>query len=166
MRDRLNSTPILMLPEGLHGFVVYCDASRIGLDYVLMQREKVTAYASRQLKVQENNYPTHHLELATITLALNIWRHYLYGFYVDMFINHKQLKYVFTQKDLNLHRRRCLEILKDYHMNVLNHTGKMHVVVDTLNQLTMGSYSHVEDFKKELARDVHILVGLGVRLVD
>ncbi|KAH0784229.1 hypothetical protein KY290_003827 [Solanum tuberosum] len=78
-KDKLTSAPVLTLPEGTKGFVVYCDASRVGLGCVLMQHGKVIAYASRQLKVHEKNYPTHDLELAAVVFALKIWRHYLYG---------------------------------------------------------------------------------------
>ncbi|MCF7184096.1 hypothetical protein L3H42_11405, partial [Corynebacterium sp. MC-13] len=112
MKDKLVSAPILSLQEGLEGFVVYCDASRVGLGCVLMQKCKVIAYASRQLKVHERNYPTHDLELATVVFALKIWHHYLYGVHVDVFTDHKSLQYVFTQKDLNLRQRRWLELLK------------------------------------------------------
>ena len=89
---------MLTLPEGTKGFVVYCDASRVGSGCVLMQNENVIAYASRQLKVKERNYPTHDLELAAVVFSLKIWRHYLYGVHVDVFPDHKSLKYVFTQK--------------------------------------------------------------------
>ncbi|WMV55530.1 hypothetical protein MTR67_048915 [Solanum verrucosum] len=82
---------MLTLPEGTQGFVAYCDASRVGLGYVLMQNGKVIAYASRQLKIHEKNYPTLYLELAVVVFALKIWRHYLYGVYVDVFIDHKSL---------------------------------------------------------------------------
>jgi len=79
-----------------------------------MQNERVIAYASRQVKEYENNYPTHDLELAGVIFALKIWRHYLYGSLCKIFTNHKSLKYIFTQKELNLHQRRWLELLKDY----------------------------------------------------
>ena len=82
--------------------MIYCDASRVGLGCVLMQRGKVIAYASRQLKVHEKNYQTHDLELATLVFALKIWRHYLYGVQVDVFTDHKSLQYVVTHKELNL----------------------------------------------------------------
>ena len=84
------------LPEGLYGYVIYCDASRVGLGCVLMQRDKVIAYASRQLKVHEKNYPTHDLELVVVVFELEIWKHYLYGVHVDVFTDHKSLQYVFT----------------------------------------------------------------------
>ena len=92
LKDRLTSAPILTLPKGNDGFVVYCDVSRVGLGFVLMQHGKVIAYASRQLKTHEKNYPTHDLELAAIVFALKIWRHYLYVVHVDVFTNHKILK--------------------------------------------------------------------------
>ena len=97
---------MLTLPEGTKDFIVYCDASRVGLGFVLMQHGKVVAYASRQLKVHERNYPIHDLELAAVVFALKIWRHYLYGVHVDVFTDHKSLQYVFTQKELNLRQWR------------------------------------------------------------
>ena len=103
MKTRLTSALILAIPDGSDGFVVYCNASRVGLGCVLMQHGKVIAYASRQLKPHEKNYPTHDLELAAVVFAFKIWRHYIYGVHVDVFIDHKILQYVFSQKDLNLH---------------------------------------------------------------
>ena len=79
LEELLISAPVLALPNEIDGFVVYCDAFRIGLGCVLMQKNKIIAYASRQLKKHEQNYPTHDLELAAIVFALKIWRHYLYG---------------------------------------------------------------------------------------
>uniref|UniRef100_A0A0V0HH59 Putative ovule protein n=1 Tax=Solanum chacoense TaxID=4108 RepID=A0A0V0HH59_SOLCH len=98
LKDRLTSASVLTLSEGTDGFVVYCDASRVGLGCVLMQHGKVIAYASRQLKVHEKNYPTQDLELAVVVFALKIWRHCLYGVHVDVFTDHKSLQYVFSQK--------------------------------------------------------------------
>ena len=77
LTKRWTTTPFFTLPEGSDGYVIYCDASRVGLGCVLMQRGKVIAYASRQLKVHEKNYQTHDLELAIVVFALKIWRHYL-----------------------------------------------------------------------------------------
>ena len=96
------SAPVLTLLEGNEGFVVYCNASRVGLVCVLMQHENFIAYDSRKLKVHEKNYPTYDLKLAAVVFALKIWRHYLYGVHVDVFTDHKSLQYVYTQKDLNL----------------------------------------------------------------
>nr|GFB68683.1 retrotransposon-related protein [Tanacetum cinerariifolium] len=96
------------------GFQIYSDASKKGLGCILMQHGKVIAYASRQLKPYEVNYPTHNLELAAVVFALKIWRHYLYGELCDVFTDHKSLKYIFTQRELNMSQRHCLELLKDY----------------------------------------------------
>ena len=120
-----------------------------------MQHGKVIAYASRQLKPHEKNYPTHDLELAAVVFSLKIWSHYLYGVHVDMFTDHKILQYVFSQKDLNLHQRRWLELMKDYDMSVLYHQGKANVVADALSRLSIGSVSHVEDNKKKIAQEIH-----------
>ena len=106
LKTRFTTTRALTLPEGSDCYVIYCDASRVGLGCVLMQRDKVISYASRKLKVHEKNYPTHDLELAAVVFALKIWRHYLYGVHVDVFTDHKSLQYVFTQKELNLCQRR------------------------------------------------------------
>lgn len=117
--------------------------------------DRVIAYASRQLKVHEKNYPTHDLELAVVVLALKIWRHYLYGVHVGIFTDHKSLQYVVTQKELNLRQRRWLELLKDYDMSILYHPGKANVVADSLSRLSMGSTADIEEGKRELAKDVH-----------
>ena len=106
LKRRLVKAPILTLPTGNEGFVIYSDASRKGLGCVLMQKEKVIAYTSRQLKPNEENYPTHDLELAAVVFALKIWRHYLYGEKYEVYTDHKSLKYIFTQKELNMRQRR------------------------------------------------------------
>ena len=118
LKEKLVTAPILILPEPGKRFTIYSDTSRVGLGCVLMQDGKIIAYASRQLKTHEQNYPTHDLELAAVVFALNIWRHYLYGESCDIFTDHKCLKYIFTQKDLNLRQRRWLELIKDYDMNI------------------------------------------------
>ena len=134
------------------------------MGYVLMKNGKVTACASRQLKIHERNYPTHDLELVVVVFALKIWRHYLYGVHVDIFTDHKSLQYVFTYKELNLRQRSCLELLKDYEMIILYHPGKANMVVDALSRMTMGSTTHVEEEKREIAKDVRKLA--QVRLID
>ena len=96
LKGRLTSAPVLALPNGRDGFVVYSDASRQGLGCVLMQNDRVIAYASRQLKKHEENYPTHDLELAAVVFAPKTWRHYLYGVPCRIFIDHKSLQYIFT----------------------------------------------------------------------
>ena len=106
LKERLTTAPVLTLPVGSEGYELYTDASHQGLGCVLMQSGKVIAYASRQLRPHEVNYPTHDLELAAIVFALKIWRHYLYGISCKIFTDHKSLKYIFTQRDLNLRQRR------------------------------------------------------------
>nr|GEW71183.1 reverse transcriptase domain-containing protein [Tanacetum cinerariifolium] len=111
---KLCEAPILALPEGNDDFVIYCDASHQGLGAVLMQREKVIAYASRQLKPHEENYTTHDLELGTVVFALKIWRHYLYGIKCIVFTDHKNLQHILDQKELNMRQHHWLELLADY----------------------------------------------------
>ncbi|KAL4017014.1 hypothetical protein IC575_024685 [Cucumis melo] len=114
LNQKLVTAPVLTVPDGSGSFVIYSDASKKGLGCVLMQQGKVVAYASRQLKSHEQNYPTHDLELAAVVFALKIWRHYLYGEKIQIFTDHKSLKYFFTQKELNMRQRRWLELVKDY----------------------------------------------------
>ena len=134
LKRRLTTAPILILPNPSESFVVYCDASLIGLGGVLMQEGKVVAYASRQLRVHEKNYPTHDLELAAVVFVLKIWRHYLYGARFEVFSDHKSLKYLFDQKELNMRQRRWLEFLKDYDFSLNYHPGKANVVADALSR--------------------------------
>ncbi|WMV14470.1 hypothetical protein MTR67_007855 [Solanum verrucosum] len=118
LKTLLTTVPILALPVEGKDFIVYCDASHSGLDVVLIQDMNVIAYASRQLKVHERNYPTHDLELAAVVFALKIWRHYLYSVNCEAFTDHRSLQHVFTQKDLNLRQRRWMELLKDYDFTI------------------------------------------------
>ncbi|KAA0051425.1 pol protein [Cucumis melo var. makuwa] len=134
LKQRLVTTPVLTVPDGSDSFVIYSDASKKGLGFVLMQQGKVVAYASRQLKSHEQNYPTHDLELAAVVFALKIWRHYLYGEKIQIFTDHKSLKYFFTQKELNMRQRRWLELVKDYDCEILYHPGKANVVADALSR--------------------------------
>jgi hypothetical protein len=106
LRTLLTSTPILAQPDIEKPFDVFCDAAGTGLGYVLMQEDRVIAYASRQLRKHEVNYPTHDLELATIVHALKIWRHYLLSNVCHIYTDHKSLKYIFTQPELNMQQRR------------------------------------------------------------
>ena len=99
-----------------------------------MQEGRVIAYASRQLRKHEVNYPTHDLELATVVHALKIWRHYLLGNVCHIYTDHKSLKYIFMQPELNMRQRIWLEIIKDYNLEVHYHPGKENVVVDALSQ--------------------------------
>ncbi|GJT79828.1 hypothetical protein Tco_1054170 [Tanacetum coccineum] len=134
LKQKLCSAPILALPEGTEDFVVYCDASLKGYGAVLMQREKVIAYASRQLKVHEENYTTHDLELGAVIFALRLWRHYLYGTKCVVFTDHKSLQYILNQKELNLRQRRWIELLSDYDCEIRYHPGKGNVVADALSR--------------------------------
>ena len=138
----------------------------MGLSCVLMQRGRVIAYASRQFKVHEYNYPTHDLELAAVVFVLRIWRQYLYRVHVDIYTDYKSLQYVFSQKELNLRKRRWLELLKDYDMSLHYHLGKANVVADALSRFSMGNLSYVEEGKKETVKDIHHLANLEVRLLD
>ena len=107
LKESLTTAPVLVLPDLNKDFEIYCDASRKGLGCVLMQEKRVVAYASRQLRPHEENYPTHDLELAAVVHALKIWRHYLLGNRCEIYTDHKSLKYIFTQSELNLRQRRC-----------------------------------------------------------
>ena len=164
LKTALTSAPVLTLPTGEGGYSVYCDASRVGLGCVLMQRGKVIAYASRQLKNHEKNYPTHDLKLAAVVFALKLWRHYLYGEPCEIFTDHKSLQYIFKQKDLNLRQRRWLELLKDYDMTILYHPGKANVVADALSRKSMGSLASISASIRPLAIDFQRLANSGVRL--
>ena len=141
--------PILALPEGTDDLVVYSDASVTGLGCVLMQRDKVIAYASRQLKPHEKNYPTHDLELAAVVFALKLWRHYLYGTRCTLYTDHKSLQYVFSQKDMNVRQRRWMELLKDYDCEIKYHPGKANVVADALSRKGQGSICRMHSMRVE-----------------
>ena len=163
LKRSLTSAPVLAVPEGTGGFVVYSDASKFGLGCVLMQHGKVIAYASRQLKPYEQNYPTHDMELAAVVFALKIWRHYLYGERIQMFTDHQSLKYLFTQKELNMRQRRWLELVKDYDCEILYHPGKANVVADALSRKTSHSaalLSSQPSLRREFERaEVAVLLG-------
>ncbi|GKF53103.1 putative reverse transcriptase domain-containing protein, partial [Tanacetum coccineum] len=130
LKQKLCSAPILALPEGSKDFIIYCDASKKGLGAVLMQREKVISYASRQLMIHEKNYTTHDLELGAVVFALKIWRHYLYGTKCTLFMDHKSLQHILNQKELNMRQRRWLEFLSDYDCDIHYHPGKANVIAD------------------------------------
>ncbi|GKB17076.1 putative reverse transcriptase domain-containing protein [Tanacetum coccineum] len=115
-------------------FIAYCDASIKGLGVVLMQREKVIAYASRQLKIHKKNYTTHDLELGAVVFALKIWRHYMYGTKCTMFTYHKILQHILNQKELNMRQRRWLELLSDYDCEIRYYPEKANVVADALSR--------------------------------
>ncbi|RVW12093.1 Retrovirus-related Pol polyprotein from transposon 17.6 [Vitis vinifera] len=153
LKNRLVSAPILTIPSGSGGFVVYSDASHQGLGCVLMQHGRVVAYASRQLKPYERNYPTHDLELAAVVFALKIWRHFLFGETCEIFTDHKSLKYLFSQKELNMRQRRWIELLKDYDCIIQYHPGKANVVADALSRKSVGSLAAIRGCQRQLLED-------------
>ncbi|GJW75464.1 putative reverse transcriptase domain-containing protein [Tanacetum coccineum] len=141
-------------PKEVKNFVAYCDASRKGLGAVLMQREKVIAYASRQLKIHEKNYTTHDLELGAVVFALKMWRHYLYGTKCVVFTDHKSLQHILDQKELNMRQCRWLELLSDYDYEIRYHPGKPNVVADALSQK--------ERIKPLRVRSLVLMIGLNL----
>ena len=134
---RLTSAPILIVLKQGQRYTVYCDASKDGLGYVLMQSRRVVAYYSRQLKNHKRNYHIHDMELVAIVFALKIWRHYLYNEQFEVFSYHKSLNYIFTQQDLNMRQRRWMEYLEDYDFTLHYHPGK------ALNRKSRGELASV-----------------------
>ncbi|GJW56139.1 reverse transcriptase domain-containing protein [Tanacetum coccineum] len=155
LKEKLCNAPVLALPDGPDDFVVYCDASKQGFGCVLMQKGKVIAYASRQLKTHEKNYTTHDLELGAVVFALKIWRHYLYGTKSVIYTDHKSLQYIFDQKDLNMRQRRWIELLSDYECEIKYHPGKANVVADAL--------SRKERLKPRRVRAMSITIHSGIK---
>ena len=126
-----------------------------------MQHKRVVAYAFRQLKKHELNYPTHDLELAAVIFALKTWRHYLYGATCQIFTDHKSLKCLFTQKELNLRQRRWMELLKDYDCTIDYHPCKANVVADALSRKSTGSLAYMQTIQLPLMVELR---ELGVEL--
>ena len=137
LKTFLTEAPVLTQPTCGKEYVIFSDTSLNGLGCVLMQEGKVVAYTSRQLKLHEKNYPTHDLELAAFVFALKIWRHYLYGEKCFIYTDHKSLKYLPSQRELNLRQRRWMELIKDYDCVIDYHLGKANVVADALSRKTM-----------------------------
>jgi hypothetical protein len=117
-----------------------------------MQEGRVVAYSSRQLKIHEKNYPTHDLELAVVVHALKTWRHYLYGQKCDIYTDHKSLKYIFTQSELNMRQQRWLELIKDYELEIDYHPGKANVVADALSRKSQANMLAAHPMPFELAK--------------
>nr|GEU74791.1 putative reverse transcriptase domain-containing protein [Tanacetum cinerariifolium] len=157
LKDNLCNAPILSLPDGIKDFVVYCDASNQGLGCVLMQRGKVIAYASRQLKIHEKNYTTHDLELGAVVFALKTLSHYLYETKSVIYMDHKSLQHIFDQKELNMRQRRWIELFNDYECEIRYHSGKANIVVDAL--------SRKERVKPKCVRAMAITIQSGVKRV-
>ena len=163
LKRRLTSAPILTLPDDDSEFVIYSDASLNGLGCVLMQNGKVIAYISRQLKPHERRYPTHDLELAAVVFALKMWRHYLYGSKCQIFTDHKSLKYVMTQKELNLRQRRWIELIKDYDCTIEYHPGKANVVAEALSRKPQATLAFIKTVQLPLVKELKELnAGLAV----
>lgn len=163
---QLTSAPALALPKGQDGFVDYNDASIKGLGCVLMQHDKVIVYASRQLKPYEVNYMVHGLELVAIVFALRIQKHYFYGTQVQIFTDHKSLKYLMSYKELNIRQKRWIELIKDYDCIIDYHLGKINVIVYALsrkNKTVIGGVLVGDKIKLlELAK-FKVQLNLGVR---
>ncbi|RVW26566.1 Transposon Ty3-G Gag-Pol polyprotein [Vitis vinifera] len=153
LKNRLVSAPILTIPSGSGGFVVYSDASH-------------------QLKPYERNYPTHDLELAAVVFALKIWRHFLFGETCEIFTDHKSLKYLFSQKELNMRQRRWIELLKDYDCIIQYHPGKANVVADALSRKSVGSLAAIRGCQRQLLEELRSLqvhfrvMGLGALVAN
>ena len=161
LKEKLTKAPVLIISNSGEGYEVYTDASRRGLGCLLMQGGKVIAYGSRQRKTHEQNYPTHDLELAAVIFALKLWRYYLYGEKFQVYSDHKSLKYVFTQKDLNLRQRRCFEYLEDYDFTLNYPPGKENVVADALSRKSRGELNvSISEWKlKDALRDFDLWIG-------
>jgi hypothetical protein len=157
LQDHLTTAPVLAQPDVSKPFDIYCDASGTGLGCVLMQDNRVIAYASRALRVHEQNYPTHDLELAAVIHALKIWRYHLMGTKCHIYTDHKSLKYIFMQADLNMRQRRWLELIKDYELEVHYHPGKANVVADALSRKAHCSCLSVEVFNETLFWEIRKL---------
>nr|GEU76153.1 putative reverse transcriptase domain-containing protein [Tanacetum cinerariifolium] len=156
LKQKLCEAFILALPEGNDDFVVYRDVSIQVLGAVLMQREKVIAYASWQLKPHEENYTTPDLELGAVVFALKIWRHYLYGTKCIMFTDYKSLQHVLNQKELNMRQRRWLEVLADHDCEIPYHPGKTNVIADSLSQKRIVKSRRVKPLRvKSLSMTIH-----------
>jgi ribonuclease HI len=161
LKKRLMSPPVLVMPDLQKGFDIYCDACGQGLGCVLMQEGHVIAYASRQLRKHELNYPTNDLELAAVVHALKIWRHYIMGTKCQVYTDHKSLKYIFTQKDLNLRQRHWLELIKDYDLEIHYHPGKANLVADALSRKEHVYSAVVAQLPDEIIEDFKRL-NLGI----
>jgi hypothetical protein len=157
LRKLLTTAPVLAQPDNTQPFDVYCNASRIGLGCVLMQNNWVIAYASQALRNHEQNYPTHDLELAAVIHALKIWRHHLMGAKCNIYSDHKSLKYIFTQADLNMRQRCWLELIKNYDLEVHYHPGKANVVADAISRKAHCHYLSIETFNDTLCNQMRKL---------
>ena len=129
---------------------MYCDASKDGLGCVLMQSGRLVAYGSRQLKNHEQNYPTRDMELAAIVFALKIWHQYLYNKQFEVYSDHKSLKYIFKQRDLNMRQCRWMEFLEDYDFTLHYHSSKENVVANALSRKSRGALSSIVSWEWQI----------------
>jgi hypothetical protein len=140
LKKLLTTSPVLAQPDTTNPLDVYCDASGTGLGGILMQEGQVISYSSRQLRHHEEHYPTHNLDLAAIVMALRTWRHYLLVNVVHIYMDHKSLKYIFSQPDLNMRHQRWLELIKDSELEVHYQPSKANVIADTLSHKAHNNY--------------------------
>ncbi|KAA3483801.1 DNA/RNA polymerases superfamily protein [Gossypium australe] len=157
LKALLTEAPMLVQLEPGKEFIIYSDASL----YADARRQS-HCFASRQLKPHEKNYPTHDLESATIVFALNIWRHYLFGEKCHIYTDHKSLKYLMTQKELNLRQRRWLELLKEYELVIDYHPSKANVVADALSRKSLCALQAMS-IQIDLCDDSAVLAELKVK---
>jgi hypothetical protein len=143
LKKLLTTAPVLAQHDIKKSFDVYCDASDTSIGGVLMQDGRAITYASLQLRCHEEHYPTHDLELLAVIHTLKVCMHYLLGSLVHIYIDHKNLKYLFTQSNLNMRQRRWLQLIKDYELEVHYHPGKANVVTDTLSR--KHRYNHITE---------------------
>jgi hypothetical protein len=136
----LTTSPVLAHPDTDKSFNVYCDASGSGLGAVSMQEGRVISYSSRQLRHHEEHYPTHDLELAAVVMTLRTWLHYLHGNVVHIYMDHKNLKYIFIQPDMYMRQRRWLELINNYELEVHYHLEKANVIADVLSRKAHSNY--------------------------
>ncbi|GKC41159.1 putative reverse transcriptase domain-containing protein [Tanacetum coccineum] len=148
LKDKLCNAPVLALSDRPKDFVMYCDASGLGLGCVLMQRGKVIAYASRKLKTHEKNYTTHDLELGTIVFALKIWRHYLFGTKSVIYTDHKSLQHIFNQKELNMRQRRWIELFSNYDCEIHYHPSKILAAQEEASDESAGLQKGLDEMIK------------------
>jgi hypothetical protein len=153
LKKRLTTAPVLMMPDVERPFSIYCDASGQWLGCVLMQDGHVVAYASRQLRKHEEKYMTRDLELAAIVHALKIWRHYIIGKRCEVYSDHKSLKYILTEPDLNLRQQRWLELIKDYDLGINYHPGKAIVIADGLSRKSQMNMLAIGELLPEFCKE-------------
>ncbi|XP_029151508.1 uncharacterized protein [Arachis hypogaea] len=135
---------------------------RLDLDVFLCNMVESSPMHLDNLRSMSRITPTHDLEMAEVIFALKIWRHYFYGETCEVYIDHKSLKYIFQQKDLNLRQHRWMELLKDYDCTILYHPGKANVVADALSRKSMCSLSPIALSRRPLVQEIHKLESEGV----